>query len=396
MKSFKKITAIILTVVLVLSMVGCSAKPISLSPEWSYKNQDKELSIGVYIYSLYSAYNQANKFAQENEKYKEDESFLNLEITDEDGNTAKAEDWIYKEAKEIVNSILSVHSEVVKREITIPQSQIDLAGENAKSDWELGPYASYYAQMGYAATPYKTIFEPFGISYDSFFESAYYTGLEQAELFKSLYDKGGTEEVSDKDLIAFFEENYTDYSFFSIDLKKAIMDEDGEEDYEPMTDDEVKDVKAKLDGYAKEINENKKSFEDIVKKYQKDNSIETDPSTSNTEILDNNTNLDETLKTSLKDLKENTAKVIKVGNDEDESAAYYLIYKGKIKDATADHMKDEEQRYSTLTAMKTEDFSKYVKQLSDKVEVEENTSAVKKYKLTMFEDFSSAKNKQIG
>ena len=50
MKPFFKVTAFLLAVVMIIFSVGCT--PISMNAEWSYRYNDQELAIGVYIYSL--------------------------------------------------------------------------------------------------------------------------------------------------------------------------------------------------------------------------------------------------------------------------------------------------------------------------------------------------------
>ena len=63
MKPTVKIGSLLLAVVMALSAVfatGCS-----MSKEWSYKTSDKELAIGVYIYCLDLAYQQAQTKAKE-------------------------------------------------------------------------------------------------------------------------------------------------------------------------------------------------------------------------------------------------------------------------------------------------------------------------------------------
>ena len=66
MKNFTKLLAVILCLVIAFSTAACSMKP-----QWSYKEAgtDTELPIGVYIYALYNAYNQARTYAQETEGY---------------------------------------------------------------------------------------------------------------------------------------------------------------------------------------------------------------------------------------------------------------------------------------------------------------------------------------
>ena len=98
MKPTVKIGSLLLAVVMALSAVfatGCS-----MSKEWSYKTSDKELAIGVYIYCLDLAYQQAQTKAKELDDYDgTNDKWLDLEITDDDGNTAVARQWIKDDAQ---------------------------------------------------------------------------------------------------------------------------------------------------------------------------------------------------------------------------------------------------------------------------------------------------------
>ena len=93
MKPTVKIGSFFLAAVMALSAVlttGCS-----LNKEWSYRTSEKELAIGVYIYCLDVAFQQAQTKAKELEDYDgTKDKWLDMEITDDDGNTVVARKWI--------------------------------------------------------------------------------------------------------------------------------------------------------------------------------------------------------------------------------------------------------------------------------------------------------------
>ena len=75
MKPTVKIGSLLLAVVMALSAVlatGCS-----MGKEWSYKTRDKELAIGVYIYCLDLAYQQAQTKAKELDDYLQNGNITN-------------------------------------------------------------------------------------------------------------------------------------------------------------------------------------------------------------------------------------------------------------------------------------------------------------------------------
>ena len=89
MKPYAKIGSLLLALIIAVAAVGCT--PISLNAEWAYKTDKVELPIGVYSYSLKTAYSQAKNYASKLASYDEaSDSWLDLEITDDEGDKAVA------------------------------------------------------------------------------------------------------------------------------------------------------------------------------------------------------------------------------------------------------------------------------------------------------------------
>ena len=85
MKNFTKILCVVLALVAALSVASCS-----LTKQYAYQKDDIELPIGVYVYYMYSSYNEAQTLAQKSDlydaatgKYDGKKSFLKMEITDD-------------------------------------------------------------------------------------------------------------------------------------------------------------------------------------------------------------------------------------------------------------------------------------------------------------------------
>lgn len=374
MKPNVKIGSFLMAVVMIFSVLivsGCT--PISLNKEWSYKTADKELAIGVYIYSLDTAYQQAKSYAQELDDYDESkDSWLEMEITDDDGNKEVASKWIKDQAKLMCLSYLVVDEQIKKENIDVSLASAD---EQAETFWNVGQYADY----GYVM-PMKDDLEPYGISLESFrYCSTEYSTKYQA-LFNKLYKEGGSKEVTDEELTKYFNDNYTDYSYFSVNLYTASTDEAGESTNIAMSDKEAKKVTDEIDGYVKDIN-NGKAYDDVIDAYMKANDIESDPATSSIENLEN-TSLGDEVKEALEKLDNNKATAVKVGSG--ENAVYYFIYKRNIKDAAKDYLADETNSAKVLSSMKGEEFDDYIEELTKKLDYEENTSAIDKYEPKMF------------
>lgn len=374
MKPNVKIGSFLMAVVMIFSVLivsGCT--PISLNKEWSYKTADKELAIGIYIYSLDTAYQQAKSYAQELDDYDESkDSWLEMEITDDDGNKEVASKWIKDQAKLMCLSYLVVDEQIKKENIDVSLASAD---EQAETYWNVGQYADY----GYVM-PMKDDLEPYGISLESFrYCSTEYSTKYQA-LFNKLYKEGGSKEVTDEELTKYFNDNYTDYSYFSVNLYTASTDEAGESTNIAMSDKEAKKVTDEIDGYVKDIN-NGKAYDDVIDAYMKANDIESDPATSSIENLEN-TSLGDEVKEALEKLDNNKATAVKVGSG--ENAVYYFVYKRNIKNAAKDYLADETNSAKVLSSMKGEEFDDYIEELTKKLDYEENTSAIDKYEPKMF------------
>lgn len=377
MKAIKKITAAFLAVLMIMSISGCSTKP-----EWSYKVDDNEMQIGVYIYALYTAYNQAATYASSAEGYDAEKSFLNLTITDDDGETAVAKDWIVDTAKELTKNILTIEEEFEARGLTLTAEDEAAAKESADNDWNLGPYYDMYLAYGMMPTPYKDILEPYGVSYESFERASYMASAKQTALFEEIYINDEETAVSTEDLTNFFTENYTSYSYLSVRLADSSTDDSGSTTYTAMSDEDIAEIESTLQGYADNINNGAGTFAEQMVEYTALKELESDPSTSAVENL-KDSSLNEDVVAALNELEEGKASLVKVG--EAENAYYYLIYKAPIADSVADYIEDETNSFNVLSAMKSEEFQDMLTAKAEELGIQENTSVVNSYKPSMFE-----------
>lgn len=374
MKSFMKVCSLLLAVIIAVVAVGCT--PVSLKAEWSYKTDTNELPIGVYIYSLNLAYSQAESYASELDEYDAtSDAWLDLEITDDDGEKAVAREWIKNEAEKMCLAYLVVDEQIEKLGIDVSGATMDSANSQAKEYWDMGQYASY----GYFM-PMSEDLEPYGISYDSFAYCTTQFSVKYQAVFNKVYGEGGSKEVADSEYETYFTENYSDYSYFLVNLYEASTDEAGTQINVAVSDAEEKKLTSELDGYAERVNKGE-SYDDVIADYMKANDLDTDPATSNVENLENSS-LGEDVLEAIKSLDNNKATTLKVGDD--DTAVYYFVYKRDIKDDVQSYVYDETQRSSILSSMKAEEFSDYVDELAKELDYEKNESAINKYKPEMF------------
>lgn len=384
MKHFTKLLAVILVFIIALSTAACS-----LTPQWSYKNGDNELAIGVYIYAMYNAYSQAQTYAQQTEGYDAeagtydgDKSFLKVQITDDDGVTATADQWIVDQADYTIRTLLAVDSEFERLGATLDEATVKSYRDYAKEYWEYGPYYSMYGEQ--YVSPYADIYEPLGVSYESF-EYFYISSAKQAAVFDALYADGGEKAVSDEELTEFFTDNYTSYTYFSSNLYETVEEEaeDGTTTSSnvPFEDKEVKKYEKNYAGYVDAINAGKK-LSDVIDSFMSDYELESDPSVSNCEILSDST-IGEDLVAAIDALDEGKASYKKIGTD--ETPVMYFFYKEAIKDKIDSYIGDATNRASVLQNYKGDEFNDYLDTLADTLDIEVNKKAVKKISPEMFE-----------
>ena len=373
MKQAVKIGSLLLAVMMVFTAVFASG--CSLQPQWSYKTSDKELAIGVYIYNLDVAYQQGLNFAKKLDDYDgTNDKWLDLEITDDDGNKAVARQWIKDKAQELTLTALAVEKALKDEGATVDSATMQAADEQAKTNWNVGPYANY----GYVMPMSKEL-EPFGVSFDSYkYASAEVPAMQQA-LFNALYEKGGSQEVADEEIEKYFNENYVDYSYISANLYESTTDEAGNSSNVALSDDAVKQLTDKFDGYVKDLNGGK-AFDDVSAAYTEAEGLENDPAVSNTELLKNFSAGDE-LKAQIEKLENGKAATVKVG--EGDSAMLYLVYKKDVTAITKDYLESTSNRSEVLANMKSDDFKNYIKDLIKELKYEKN-AAVDGYDPKMF------------
>ena len=373
MKQAVKIGSLLLAVMMVFTAVFASG--CSLQKQWSYKTSDKELAIGVYIYNLDVAYQQALEYAKKLDDYDgTNDKWLDLEITDDDGTTAVARQWMKDKAEELTLTALAVEKGLKDEGATVDSATLQAADEQAKTNWNVGPYANY----GYVMPMSKEL-EPHGVSFDSYKYAASEVPAMQQVLFNTLYEKGGSQEVSDADLEKFFNENYVDYGYLSANLYESSTDEAGTTNNVALSEDAVKQITDKFDGMVKDINSGK-AFDDVSKAYTDAEGLSSDSVVNNTELLKNFSAGDE-LKVEIEKLDSGKAATVKVG--EGDSAMIYLVYKKDITAIAKDYLESASNRSEVLTNMKTDDFKTYIKDLIKELKYEKN-AAVDSYDPKMF------------
>lgn len=385
MKNMKKLTALLLAVLMVASLCACTNLRSSKA-EWGYKTDAQEYPIGVYVYSLFSAYNQAYSVISQaqGEDFDAEASILSIESTfDEAKGEEKALDFILSEADYITKNLIALDDVIAENGIELDAETEAAAYEQARKDWYLGSYYEEYMSYGYAATPYKDMLEPYGVSFESFYQSSYLASVKQNAIFDFFYAKGGEKEVPEGEMKDYFEDNYTSYSYFTANLYETTTDSTtGETVNKALSAEDQKKAKEDLALYVKMIAQGT-SFEDISKIHTAAAELTANPAVSNIENLEN-TSLGEEVATALKGMKDGEAKVIYVGQT-DTTVAYFL-YKKPITQETNKYIATEANYDALLQEMKGEEFLDYIDGLTDEVQCTVNESVIAKFNPSIFEE----------
>lgn len=373
MKNFSKILCVVLALVVALSAASCA-----MAPQTAYEKDGIKLPIGVYIYYMYTAYTSAQGFAQKSDlydastgKYDGKKSFLKMEITDDDGNTAVAEDWIKNKAEERTKEAVAIYTKFNELGCTIDQTELDNTRTYYKNYWD----QSYATQL-----------EPFGISFDSFFMAGYEIPVRETEAFKAEYATDGPSAVSNEELTKYFTENYVSYKYFSANLFTTAAADTADASAETASEsvalpaDEIDAYKKDFESYASTLSSGG-SFDDVKTSYMEKYAVEQDPATQNVEIIPDDTE-DEILK-AIKGMKDGQAMTMEIGDD-DTSKQLYVLYREPIANQTAKYTDPEQEKDTVLSSMKQEDFEQLLKDLVEKLNVT-LSSACGSYNPSLFE-----------
>lgn len=376
MKTLKKVSAVLLSsVVAATSLAGCGYlvdTPFSEDISWSYKDDNSTLSIGTYIFEEFMAYQNAAQQINDSSK-----DVLTEKVKNDDEKEVTGKDFVLSKAELECKKILNVNKTFEDMKLSLTDTEKAAAVNNSTSAWQ------YYGNN----------LKKYGISKESFIEAYGMYDQKYTKIFKTLYGEGGEKEVSKSDIEKYFKENFTDYSFFSVPLYDSNTSDDASaaSSTTAKSEAEIKKIKESLDGYAKSINEDGKSFKDATEAYMKDYNITDDPTTTNVAVLDDS-GLGDEIKKAIKDLKENKAAVIKVGED-NNNALYYLVYKGAIADQVKT-LSDEKSNMSfqVIKKLKSDEYEKDMTEAAKKIKCETNESAISKYEPSMFIEQTAATN----
>lgn len=366
MKIVKKAVAAALAAGMIMTAAaGCA------DTSWSYKDDKNTLAIGTYIYYMTGAYSYAQQTAQADVEVTTDAEgvtqpteavdVMSAKIKDQDDKEVTGKDYMLKTAEQSSKTLLYTLKKFDELGLKLTDTQQTQIDSLASQGWTYS--GSSYEKLGVSESSYKLAYAEFSTKYEA--------------VFKALYSKGGEKEVSDDDLKKYYTTEYVDYSYIPINLYKTVeaTDDTSSTKTEALSEDEIKKIQSTFDGYANQLNKGEKTFDEIDKAFMEYQSLDASTAVSNQEILDNSS-APADIVTAIKELKNNNAKVITVG--EGNTAVMYLVYRGDITSKTS-NLDDENTRYSVLTNMKKDEYNDYMDEQAGKLEVQTNEAALNQY-----------------
>ena len=357
MKNVKRLFALALVLVMALSIAACHKKD-----EVAVKIGDVEFTSAYYMCALINADSEAKSKVQEelsDDESIDDVDYYSKKIDDKDFVT-----WVEDTAMDSLKEIAAYKTLCKENKLEI--SEEDAA--NAEN------YASYY----WSSYGYSAYFEPNGVgqsTYTQYMKDSYYSGL----YFEHLYGKEGEKEIAADTVKTKMYEN-----FLIADLIEVS--------FSSKTDEEITALKDKINGYATDLKNGKKTFEEVYKEYngitdetsENAESDEPQPKDKYASILGaEDTAYASDRYTDIMAMATGEVKVIEL----DDNAGLVLAVK---QDIAADSYYLDTLDLTTRHLIADEEYEKDIKDYAAKMNCEINNYAVKQFKVKKIKEPSAS------
>lgn len=345
MKVRNRLLAVLLAAALCIPAAGCSN-----DKSWAVKTSDTTVPIGVYIYNLFGAYQQATQ------KVTNSKDVLSQKIENKDAKT-----WIREKALTATKQVIVIDKKMKSMNLTYNDTSKKAADQMNSQVW--GQYSSN--------------FEKYGIAQSSF-EMAYGTTLQKEhQLFDATYGAKGTKAVSDADLKSYYLKNYADFTYMAMPLFKT----DAKGNFSAaFTDAEKKTAKAVFDDYAAQIKAGTMTMKQAGDAYKAKQKSSTDLLHSESINPTTDTNFPATMKTALKSMKVGDVKTV----DATDAQMYILMTKDDSTKAVDAKVASADNRENLLLSYKSDEFTAELAKEADALSVSINDGALNSYDPKMF------------
>lgn len=349
MKKVRKIAALLMALSLAAASAACST-----DKSWALKRDQESIPIGVYIYYLFAAYQNGSSQVADTSK-----PVLEQKIENKD-----AKEWIRAEALNYTKSIFVLNDKMKELGLKLSADEEKNISAGTESQW---------AQASATLEKYGVSKTSFNLAYSDY-------AAKYQKVFDALYGKGGKQAVSDADLKAYFEKNYSDFSYLYAPLTKT----DASGASAAMTQAEKDAVKKQFDGYASDVSSGKKTIKQAADAYKTASKATADPLQNDTVVLDTS-GYPTTFKSLVTSLKPGEVKTLEV------SDVYIVVQKNDIKKKTSSYLSEDTNRNALLAQMKGTEFSDSIKKAADALkDLTVNDKALNSYDPSMFVTTSSS------
>ena len=336
MKLAKRITTFVLALGLTLSMTSCS------STTWAVKSGDDTIPTGLYLSYLFYTFN--NLYNNYYNMGNDVSNFFN-----EKPNNSTMEQYIMDAARDSAKESIAVTQWLRELGLEIPQEELDSANQTAEDSYE--PNADYLTQIGLTKDDIIAYYKD---------NAAFRT------LFNHFFGEGGEKGISLQQLKDDFYENNYRVEIFYVPLKTSTGGS--------LSEEEQQAIKDRLNGYAKEINEQGATFASIREK----EATLTPSVASTTEdsagyLSKDDVSEDDLVSSTIASLAEGEATAF------DFSSYYYVLaQKMPIKSAETDkHVED--YQFSLRYAIAQDEYETMITDRINKTNYSLNNTVLKKY-----------------
>lgn len=232
MKNIKRVFALALVLVTALTVTACHKKD-----EIAVKIGDVEFTSAYYMCALINADSEAKAKVQEElseDESKGDVDYYSKKIDDKDFVS-----WVEDTAIDYLKEIAAYKTLCKENDLEISDEE----AENAEA------YASFY----WSSYGYSAYFEPNGVgesTYTQYMKDSYYSNL----YFEHLYGEGGEKEIEADTVKAKMLDNFVAADILEVSFSEKEADE-------------ITALKEKINGYAADLKNGKKTFEEVYKDY---------------------------------------------------------------------------------------------------------------------------------
>ena len=360
MSFVKKIAALLLAVMMVMSVAACHPK-----------NEVAVTVDGVEFTSAY--YMCALIFADTEARSKVDEQIAEETADDETAST-EAVDY-YKQKIDKKNFVDWVKDRAIESLKQIAAYKIKCKDEKVELEDDIASTAEQYADYYWSSYGYSTLLEPNGVSqstYKKYMVDSYYSSA----YFEHLYGEGGKKEIAADEVNKSLLENFIVANMLDVDTSS-------------MEDAEKTSTKEKLDGYVTALTNGSKTFEEIYHDYYGTDPAEAHPETETDEEaeegttpLDSHASILGTEDTSYASEHFETAKAMATGEikliEKEDSTGYVLLIK---QDISADPYYAKNLDLSVRDLLKGDEFEKDMNAFAKDLKTDINDYAIKQFKV---------------